>query len=205
MTSNLGRTITQTLTMTTNQTLTTTQTSRTTMAEPSFSPDDLRRGLETLPQELYDMIYFATFAAPPKFRDLLDIVEVRHNLKLLQISSTTRKLYAEGYYGHNAPFKIYGDIPIEVKDWLRSLPEPHRALLHRIHIVPRAPYAPLWPETVRQKKFILSARTRGCRLSVQNEFGEALAAKVFTEYKGMLYEGQGMCSDRGRSTSMLCF
>lgn len=66
---------------------------------PTISAQGLRRGLETLPQELYDEIYNLTFSATPAARDLRvrGTAETRQNFKLLQVSSASRAVFASSY------------------------------------------------------------------------------------------------------------
>lgn len=68
------------------------------MREQGPATRRLRRGSETLPQELYDLIYDATFTLPRGTRDLRGH-SIRQHLNILQVFSSSRSQYAKTFYG----------------------------------------------------------------------------------------------------------
>ncbi|CZT19487.1 uncharacterized protein RCC_05338 [Ramularia collo-cygni] len=95
----------------------------------SLTADQLRAGLETLPQELFDSIGEYTFTAQPGTRSISTKsgrATHRAHLKLLQVDSATRNLYAQSYYGQGAIIRLMTDDNVS---WLNSLSAGHAALL----------------------------------------------------------------------------
>lgn len=92
----------------------------------------LRTNLQTLSQEIYDMIYIEVFTAAPGMRDVTRIHDpdgahkYRHALKLLRVSPHSRALYAKSYYGPGAHFIFAHTSTVNYrttfKTWLKSLP-----------------------------------------------------------------------------------
>lgn len=74
--------------------------------EPSV--ESLRKGLNSLPQELWDQIYGEVFTAPRGIRDFSDNVAVRRDLNPMQVSRSTREQYEATYY--DAEFEFSADI-----------------------------------------------------------------------------------------------
>lgn len=115
--------------------------------------DRLCRGMQSLPQELYDIIWNDVFTAPAGFRYIVDTgartgyyqldrikgLDVRRSLHLLHVCSTSREFYAQSYYGPDAIFEVhgcelFGDVKL-LQTWLKSLSGSHRARLHLVNVV----------------------------------------------------------------------
>lgn len=115
-----------------------------------LSSGEIRRGLESLPQALYDMVYEHVFTAPPGDRFITDPklrmqdegragLDVRKATRLLHVSTASRNLYATTFYGPNAVLKVHTrkiGANIMVRNWLQSIPEEHR---HRLNVIVRIP------------------------------------------------------------------
>ncbi|CZT24144.1 uncharacterized protein RCC_09861 [Ramularia collo-cygni] len=126
----------------------------------------LRHGLAKIPQELYDEIYNLVFTAPPGIRDLsADSLAIGgqqsaapstrkyraalSTTNLLQVSRSTRELYASTYYGEgeflfshkkpdmfshtNSDNRICEKNMRRMVAWAISLPEKHQRLVKKIH------------------------------------------------------------------------
>lgn len=130
----------------------------TTITNNVLDVEDIRRGLDKLPQELYDQIYIATFTAPTgtycpilprhtayfqgnryeRFRANVN----RNDLKLLHISRESRDIFARSYYGPGSTFlfpmlsisdiSIHGTLNDAFIEWLEMLPSEHRGMLPRV-------------------------------------------------------------------------
>lgn len=106
------------------------------------SSGELRRGLESLPQELYDQIYKDVFTASPKVRHVGTITTfgrikfATEDLNPLHISQATRSLYAKTFYGHDAGFEVHlrKTWSEDVLKWLSILPHSHIRLLRKFVI-----------------------------------------------------------------------
>lgn len=122
-----------------------------------LTSEELCAALETLPQELYDQIYSTVFSTPRKEMYIFTPGDTRSVPfpKLLHVSRASRKLFAERYYGNGSRF-VFGshkdgrlgydyDI-VHVRNWLKLLPEEHRALLQRVELFK------LWGHTETGKK-----------------------------------------------------
>lgn len=159
------------------------------MAETTPSVDDLRRGLESLPQELYDQILKATFTADLEPRDLRNLEAMRQNLKFLHISSSTRALYATTYYGSGAVFEFAQDhgAPRALKLWLRSLPVSHRDLLGQVHIVWDGSAIARWITVLGYERDEFCLDLAQSIKSCLPDVSPAVAAKVFLRADGKLY------------------
>lgn len=106
--------------------------------------DKLRAGLETLPQELYDMIYNAVFTAAPGFRNLSKHHKktYRRDFNLLHVSHHSRALFASSYYGNQSRFHFvhwmhYSHDTVRPHSWLAMLPGAHRALVFEVCLTRR--------------------------------------------------------------------
>lgn len=115
--------------------------------------DGLCRGMQSLPQELYDIIWKEVFTVPAGLRFIVDTgayteyygpdrikgLDVRRSLHLLHVCSTSREVYAQSYYGPDAIFEVYGcEVSSDVKvlrNWLGLLTGSHRARLHLVKVV----------------------------------------------------------------------
>lgn len=156
---------------------------------PNFDADELRLGLESLPQELYDQIYNAVFTAPPGERNLSKrnkCNNIAEGLKLLQISHATREKYAASYFGDGGEFLIE-DCWVGASmfvAWLRSIAAAHRALLWKIIIVCeccRPPDVPSGEDALEDIKMDLR------RMIHDTAARDALLKKVFVKVDGTLY------------------
>lgn len=101
--------------------------------------------LRTLPQELFERIYHATFTAPPT---VIYIVEPFPPPHLLEVSRDSRSLFARSYYSSTA---FAFDAPATLTKWLRCFTPTHRSMLETIVIVRwESPIA--WPRAERDLK-----------------------------------------------------
>lgn len=163
------------------------------MAFTILSVDDIRRGLEYLPQELYDEIYnfTFTFTDPSGPLDLRDIAKVRADLKLLRVSSATRELYASKCYNRSVIIEVKNPSSYHgARKWLKSLPRKHLALLQTINLI-ASPSSTVRIERsqlalVNRHRF-LTAWIRCCKMAAVEDFGPALTAKLFLEVEGKVY------------------
>lgn len=150
------------------------------MADPhrtTLDSEQLRHGLESLPQELYDQIYNAVFTARPGVRQIDGLLGTfRRDMKFLHVSSATRALYAKTYYGQGATFEVHGRFAWaqdELQQWLYLLPPDHRALLQRVTVVERtARYSTM------SKQWLL-AFMRTVMKEIDSKGNERLGAKLF--------------------------
>lgn len=111
----------------------------------------LRYGLESLPQELYNEIYTAVFTAAPGIRLInatndrktgfsIEDLELsfshlpRGGFQLLHVSAATRALYATTFYGCDAVFEISATrgLAILAIISLSKLPLAHRNRLRKV-------------------------------------------------------------------------
>lgn len=158
-----------------------------------LTTDELRIALESLPQELYDQVYVATFTAPPGVRDLTKYHTGTRfaAINLLHVSRDSRKLFAATYYGNGnsfsfrglkfSPYADYGhEFAInEARIWLKSVPEAHRALIHEV-VLTRA----LKGKTGEDETELLAARDFWqTRYHVSQE-EDVIATKVFVCHTG---------------------
>ncbi|CZT22290.1 uncharacterized protein RCC_08159 [Ramularia collo-cygni] len=100
------------------------------MSSPSNHPEtppSLHHALQSLPQELRDIIYTQTFTAPSDTQKLTPTNKPT-NLHLLHISSASRALYAESYY--RTTWRLHQKFNLIA--WLNLLPVEHRRLLREI-------------------------------------------------------------------------
>ncbi|CZT24145.1 uncharacterized protein RCC_09862 [Ramularia collo-cygni] len=109
--------------------------------------DSIRRGLATIPQEIYDQIYTAVFTAPRGIRDMSSpcdkpatAASVKSDYQLLHVSRSTRALYASTYYTSEFlfPFRIrdpgiFG-ISKAMIFWAQLLPKEHQLLINKITV-----------------------------------------------------------------------
>lgn len=93
-------------------------------------PTTLSSALQTLPQELYDIIYGYTFT--PNDRHFT-IDEFYRPPKALQVSRRTRELFAPSFYGSGSIF--YVDTEEYCSRWMASLQSSHIDLLSEIRIM----------------------------------------------------------------------
>ncbi|KAK3677964.1 hypothetical protein LTR78_002059 [Recurvomyces mirabilis] len=91
--------------------------------------DRLGRGMQTLPQELWTLVYDLVFTAEP--RQWAIWPESRTPART-QIDSRSRKQFAAHYYGHGAKFVFDGLSAAQMARWLRSRHPQHLALLKHI-------------------------------------------------------------------------
>ncbi|KAK4617717.1 hypothetical protein CLAFUW4_12122 [Fulvia fulva] len=111
------------------------------MAHKEVNSLVLRAHLESLPQELYDIIYDLTFAAKPGVRQLGTIANRLHFATpptdpcptLLGIDRRSRAKFAKSYDGDGAVFVVYGNRTLE--QWLGSLPDAHRDMIADIRYI----------------------------------------------------------------------
>lgn len=157
----------------------------------SLSSQELCRGLESLPQELYDIIYKEVFTAPPGVRynkyiasrtslNWHQISAPQRHLKFFQVSRASRELYAKTYYGPGAIFRIDSCRAFGVDDvriWLDSIPKGHLVYLHRVVLCGAS----------MQGWFLSDEAYLGClRTYVGILFGAEVAAKMVMEVEGGL-------------------
>jgi hypothetical protein len=133
----------------------------------------LRKHLERLPQELYDIIHDMTFTTARGAAQVeLDpcgrrpISSPPPALNLMQVSSATRRHFCLSYY-NNIIFNVR-DIVV-CSEWIKSMPKSHRKLLKHVRcfeLVPLSP-APLpWHTRVlriQESRFLLDLIEQ-CRL-----------------------------------------
>lgn len=91
--------------------------------------EEIRTGLATLPQELYDQIYTNVFRAPSGQVRNINSRDLDLALKLLQISRDSRVLYARSFY--DAEFEYEIDIDRFIY-WLRMVHRSDRDLMRKI-------------------------------------------------------------------------
>ncbi|KAF7193282.1 hypothetical protein HII31_05376 [Pseudocercospora fuligena] len=125
-----------------------------TTSSKEMSPEQLRSGLESLPQEIYDEIYDLTFTAEAGVRDLGAVVRRygededeffctrtltpklffgRDSSKLLRVDQRSRAKFAASYYG--GPNTIFlARNPHAAATWLSSVDPKHRDLVSRMHL-----------------------------------------------------------------------
>lgn len=157
-----------------------------------LTTEELRSALESLPQELYDKIYVATFTARSGGRVMNEPdkrVRMLH-YKLLHISRASRELYARTYYGNGSTFGFFGekypgrpDILYDtsaVAAWLKMLPEAHRALIHEVTMRQDIRF----PSTSKHFKFLAARDFFKTKYHGSQEEKEAIATKVFLRVKG---------------------
>lgn len=121
-----------------------------------LSAEDLRKGLATLPQELYDTIYNLTFSAADGVRDLGEVesrqrggprfapstVEVFRNHEgapfagkdsraLLQVDRASRAQFAASYYGG----LFLAQSRLAALTWVKSVAPEHRALVREMWVM----------------------------------------------------------------------
>ncbi|KJX92205.1 hypothetical protein TI39_contig5891g00005 [Zymoseptoria brevis] len=109
----------------------------TTIVSSVPTAESLREGLASLPQELCEMVYDLTFTAKTGARDITS--QKLNDLKLLRVDRTSRKKYAETYYGGGSKFyfpRDYYDKRIRdlITDWLQCLSKNERALVDVVMI-----------------------------------------------------------------------
>ncbi|SMQ54092.1 unnamed protein product [Zymoseptoria tritici ST99CH_3D1] len=110
--------------------------------------ESLREALESLPQELYKMVYDLTFTVKTGARDITS--QKLNDLKLLRVDRASRKKYAETYYGGGSKFYFpcdYYDKKIRdlIADWLQCLSKNERALVEVVMICIETE-SPFYPE-----------------------------------------------------------
>lgn len=123
------------------------------MASLNLDVDTIRTAIVSLPQELYDKVYVATFTAPAgsrypirtrygRLRDSEHPPEnnhlvTQHDKKLMQISHESREIYARTYYGKGNDFRFFTmnkryRNSTEYVDWLKMVSEKHCTFLPTI-------------------------------------------------------------------------
>lgn len=116
------------------------------MINTNLDISSLRRGLESLPQELWAEIYNMVFTEPPGVRDISfrlangrDFPSPQKKahllaLKLLQVSRSSRQQYAATYY--DAHFISESRFLWEtLPSWFQFIPEAHRDLLQQVTMI----------------------------------------------------------------------
>lgn len=169
-----------------------------------LSLDNLRRSMNTLPQELWDSIYDHVFTAPPGVRILqrtafayskhllLDgpVTHVSDHLHLLHVSNHSRELYARTYYAARFVTLFIGSFSRKgcrrysysdrLARWLESIPEAHRSLIREIIIeddqVPEAVCSEV--DSVLEYRS-LCGQAWTCYLELSRRVGNEAAMKVF--------------------------
>lgn len=169
--------------------------------------DSIRRGLESLPQEIYDQIYKTVFTAPtgtycPIRRNGADSDRARahlatitgedynrNDLKLFHIDHASRELYAKTYYGEGSTFmfsiKVYypnGNSFINTphKSWFHSIIRGHPKVLPKIIVAPQSTVE--WADNPIENNWLMRAY-----LLEESGFGLANVAKVFFWHEGKSY------------------
>lgn len=88
----------------------------------ALTADQLRAGLVTLPQELYDEIFQSVFSAPSSTIRYINKETYKPPVQL-QVSQETRKLFSKNYYGAAEASWIFvcGDHDSAMRRWWKSL------------------------------------------------------------------------------------
>jgi hypothetical protein len=97
------------------------------------SAGELNRRIQSLPQELFDMIYDFTFTAVATV-PRITIDEHYRPPALLRVDPIPRRAFAKVCYGLNELHPDFDDILDDkvMKAWLRSIPKEHRVYVRKI-------------------------------------------------------------------------
>lgn len=156
-----------------------------------LSVEDIRRGLKSLPQELYDEIYRFTFTKPSGPLDLRNAAKVRSDLKLLHISSEIRELYASAYYSRRVIFRVDNKTGgNRFRLWLKSLPSKHRALLPELRFKASTSFSVdtgLICTTASGQDRYFFRWIKAIRTVLATEFGATLTSRSSLKVKGKVY------------------
>lgn len=91
--------------------------------------------VQSLSQELYDLIYEFTFTSEPGVREIGTTYKTPG---LLHVDQASRHIYGESYYGgrtfhiSTCDAKDYTQVNSRCYKWLRSLPKPQLEMIHSI-------------------------------------------------------------------------
>lgn len=110
----------------------------------SISPEELRRRLFTLPQELHDAVYDLVFTAQPGERVITPTTKPPSEL---QVSRATRAKYAQSYYGNGSsfcfPHYIYDADWPNADDyftyWARCVDKQHKPMIAKLTVIRNTP------------------------------------------------------------------
>lgn len=161
-----------------------------------LNSQELRRGLESLPQELWSEIYKIVFTAP---HDALCISEslsnkpiipssLRSGMNLLHVSTASRALYAKTFYGRDAVLsaQYVTSTTALLRDWLVMLPKAHRTLLGKIVLAPESNKESVVEGEIPCPTFTCPI-IRAQLAMIPRENHDELAAKLFLRLEGNFY------------------
>lgn len=163
--------------------------------------DALRKGMESLPQEICNLIYDEVFTAPRGVRKVFGTLEitpkillhgatihthVKEHLHLLHVSRASRELFAKTFY--DARFIVHHIIesprPQNLApfiSWLKVLPAAHRDLIREIisYETARTPRVSPTKYNARIKRMYFMHNGIECGKVISTQVGKNVTAKVF--------------------------